>query len=57
MARVVKPGGHVGVNESIWTRDPPSEVADLARDMGAEVKTPETWRLLCAAGRPLATWW
>jgi ubiquinone/menaquinone biosynthesis C-methylase UbiE len=47
MARVVRPGGYVGFNESIWTRDLPPDVAAMARDMGADVQTVETWRSLC----------
>jgi ubiquinone/menaquinone biosynthesis C-methylase UbiE len=47
MVRVVRPGGHVGFNESIWTRDLPPEVEAMARDMGAEVQPVATWRSLC----------
>jgi SAM-dependent methyltransferase len=47
MVRVVRPGGHVGFNESIWTRDLTPEVAQLAHDLGAEVLPTETWRALC----------
>jgi SAM-dependent methyltransferase len=48
MARVVRPGGRVGFNESIWTRELTPEMAALARDMGADVQPVETWRSLCA---------
>lgn len=47
MARVVRPGGYVGFNESIWTRELTPELATLARDMGADVQSVETWRSLC----------
>ena len=47
MVRVVRPGGHVGFNESIWTRELPPDVATMARDMGADVQSVETWRSLC----------
>jgi SAM-dependent methyltransferase len=47
MVRVTKPGGRVGLNESIWTRELPREVAELARDMGADVQPTETWLSLC----------
>jgi SAM-dependent methyltransferase len=47
MVRVVRPGGYVGFNESIWTRDLPSDVGAMARDMGAEVRPVETWVSLC----------
>jgi SAM-dependent methyltransferase len=49
MARVTRPGGYVGLNESIWTRSLPPDVAQLARDMGVELQTPEDWRALCEA--------
>jgi ubiquinone/menaquinone biosynthesis C-methylase UbiE len=47
MVRVTKPGGRVGINESIWTRELPPDVAELARNMGAEVQPVGTWRSLC----------
>jgi SAM-dependent methyltransferase len=47
MARVVRPGGYVGFNESIWTRELTPEMAAMARDMGADVQPMETWRSLC----------
>jgi ubiquinone/menaquinone biosynthesis C-methylase UbiE len=47
MVRVVRPGGCVGFNESIWTRDLPPDVETMARDMGADVQPVETWRSLC----------
>jgi ubiquinone/menaquinone biosynthesis C-methylase UbiE len=47
MVRVVRPGGYVGFNESIWTQELPPDVAKLARDMGVEVQSVDTWRTLC----------
>lgn len=54
-ARVTKPGGYVGLNESTWLKFPvPPEVAAWAsQDLGANVKplTPEEWEnLLLEAG-------
>jgi SAM-dependent methyltransferase len=48
MVRVTKPGGRIGISESIWTRPLSPELAALARDMGADVQPAETWRALCA---------
>lgn len=48
MARVVRSGGYVGFNESIWTKELPPDVAAMARDLGADVQTVDTWRTLCA---------
>jgi SAM-dependent methyltransferase len=47
MARVVRPGGHVGINESIWTREPTPELAAMARDMDVTLRSAATWRALC----------
>jgi len=47
MVRVVRPGGYVGLNESIWTRELTPELAALARDMAVEVQSVATWRSLC----------
>lgn len=54
-ARVVKPGGYVGLNESAWlkTPPPPEVVAWAQQDVGASVQplTPDAWAsLLQAAG-------
>ena len=54
-ARVTKPGGYVGLNETAWlkTPPPPEVVAWAEQDIGASVKplTPEAWTgLLEAAG-------
>jgi len=47
-ARVVKPGGYVGINEAIWlTHSPPSELDDYMRRIsGAELTNAEKWRRL-----------
>lgn len=48
-ARVAKPGGYVGVNESVWVKDPPSAlVAALSRSsgVGIEVLFPHDLRAL-----------
>jgi ubiquinone/menaquinone biosynthesis C-methylase UbiE len=46
-ARVTKPGGYVGLNETAWLKvpPPPEVVAWAAQDVGASVKplTPDTW--------------
>lgn len=54
-ARVTKPGGYVGLNETAWLKYPPPAevVAWAAQDVGASVKplTPDEWTgLLAAAG-------
>jgi len=53
--RVTKPGGYVGLNETVWLKvpPPPEVVAWAAQDLGANVKPliPEDWaRLLENAG-------
>jgi arsenite methyltransferase len=53
--RVTKPGGYVGLNESVWLKvpPPPEVVAWAEQDVGSSVKplTPEAWAgLLEAAG-------
>ena len=54
-ARVTKPGGYVGLNETAWLKvpPPPDVVAWAAQDVGASVQplTPDAWAgLLEAAG-------
>jgi len=54
-ARVTKPGGYVGLNETAWLKvpPPPEVVAWAAQDVGASVQpqTPEAWTgMLVAAG-------
>jgi arsenite methyltransferase len=54
-ARVTKPGGYVGMNETTWLKipPPPEVVAWAAREVGASVKplTPDEWvGLLDTAG-------
>jgi SAM-dependent methyltransferase len=54
-ARVTKPGGYVGLNESTWLKapPPPEMVAWSEQEIGANVKplTPDEWKgLLEAAG-------
>jgi arsenite methyltransferase len=46
--RVTKPGGYIGLNESIWLTTPPPEVARLARSLVGPVEIPlkETWQAL-----------
>jgi arsenite methyltransferase len=53
--RVIKPGGYVGLNESVWLKvpPPPDVIAWAAQDVGASVKplTIDGWtRLLEVAG-------
>jgi len=47
-ARVVKPGGYVGINEAIWlTHSPPSELDEyVQRISGAKLINAEQWRRL-----------
>lgn len=47
MARVTRPGGYVGINESIWTKDRTPELEMLARDLDVDVRPADTWRSLC----------
>src|SRR5512140_3584814 len=47
MVRVTRPGGYVGINESIWTKELTPDLEALARDLNVEVRPPETWRSLC----------
>jgi len=59
-ARVTKPGGHVGLNESTWIKvpPPPEMVAWVSQDLGAQVKllTSEEWAgLLQGAGLTVQT--
>jgi ubiquinone/menaquinone biosynthesis C-methylase UbiE len=46
-ARVTKPGGYVGLNETAWLKvpPPPEVIAWAAQDVGASVKplTPDEW--------------
>ena len=49
MVRVTRPGGYVGISESIWTRALPPGVAQMASDMGVAVETPAAWQALCDA--------
>lgn len=54
-ARVTKPGGYVGLNETAWLKFPPPAevVAWASQDVGASIKplTPDEWAgLLAAAG-------
>jgi len=54
-ARVTRPGGYVGLNETTWLKvpPPPDVVAWAAQDVGSSVKplTPESWSgLLLTAG-------
>lgn len=49
-ARVTKPGGFVGLNESLWLKlpPPPEVVAWAMQDIGANIKplTPDAWKVL-----------
>ncbi len=57
-ARVTKPGGYVGLNESTWLKvpPPPEMIEWVSQDLGAQVKplTPDEWTgLLEGAGLTL----
>jgi SAM-dependent methyltransferase len=45
-ARVVKPGGYVGMNEALWIEQPPPERTAQALEWGTNVLTAETWQAL-----------
>jgi len=48
--RVTKPGGYVGLNEGLWTEQPPPELVALAKEaVGPCVPTIEAWRALWEA--------
>jgi ubiquinone/menaquinone biosynthesis C-methylase UbiE len=49
-ARVLRPGGYVGMNEGTWVKaPPPAELLEfIRRAMGAEFKTAEEWKALLA---------
>jgi arsenite methyltransferase len=53
-ARVVKPGGYVGMNEEIWVKTPPARVVEYAKrtwDIKSDILTSDDWvRLLEDAG-------
>jgi SAM-dependent methyltransferase len=45
--RVTKPSGYVGLNESLWTKEPSQEMMALARDsVGSSIPSEETWKSL-----------
>jgi arsenite methyltransferase len=49
LARVVKPGGYVGLNEEIWLKEPTPEVAEHVRTMWpvkSNLPTAEGWEAL-----------
>ncbi|HEX5828723.1 MAG TPA: methyltransferase domain-containing protein, partial [Candidatus Limnocylindrales bacterium] len=50
MVRVTRPGGYVGISESIWTTPVTAELDAFARDLHAGVRSPAEWhsRLLAA---------
>jgi arsenite methyltransferase len=48
--RVTKPGGYVGLNEGLWIRQPPPELAVQVKDaLGPFIPTQETWQVLWEA--------
>lgn len=51
-ARVVKPGGYVGLNEAVWITMPPQEAIDSMRDVtGQRIETADIWvAMLKSAG-------
>jgi ubiquinone/menaquinone biosynthesis C-methylase UbiE len=49
LARAVKPGGHVGLNEEVWLKPPPSEVAERVETMWpvkSNLPTAKGWGVL-----------
>jgi SAM-dependent methyltransferase len=52
MVRVLKPGGYVGLNEAVWTEEPPEGLAQKAAptsSLGTDIITADRWRELWAA--------
>lgn len=48
--RVTRPGGHVGLNEGLWLKEPAPEMVERVKDaIGPSVPTEEAWRSLWAA--------
>jgi arsenite methyltransferase len=48
--RVTKPGGYVGLNEGVWTKQPPPELVAQVKDaLGPFIPTNETWQTLWEA--------
>lgn len=48
--RVTKPGGYVGLNEGVWTRQPSPELVARVKDaIGPFIPTHETWQALWVA--------
>lgn len=47
MVRVTRPGGYVGLNESIWTAELTPEIEAQMHDLGVEVRPADAWRSLC----------
>lgn len=48
--RVTRPGGYVGLNESLWLKPPSTElVARVKGAIGPAIPMPETWQALWAA--------
>ncbi len=48
-ARVVRPGGYVGLNETLWIDPPPPDVRARVHALGVDVPTAEDWCGLWAA--------
>lgn len=48
MVRVTRPGGYVGINESIWTAPVTPELEALARSLDAGVRSAEAWTSMCS---------
>jgi len=48
--RVTKPGGYVGLNEGLWTKQPPPDMVAQVKDaLGPFIPTIETWQALWEA--------
>jgi ubiquinone/menaquinone biosynthesis C-methylase UbiE len=48
--RVTRPGGYVGLNEGLWTEQPPPELVAQVKDaIGPFIPTDETWQALWEA--------
>lgn len=47
--RVTKPGGYVGLNETLWATEPPPNATAQVRDFGANILPADAWRALWEA--------
>lgn len=46
--RVTRPGGYVGLNETVWTKEPSPDIVAQAHALGTEIPNIEGWQALWA---------